>query len=47
MKIYISGPEDPKKRKQVREILAKNGHEVIGEQEEKQNWILSISKRGI
>ncbi|MCI8408720.1 MAG: DUF4406 domain-containing protein [Lachnospiraceae bacterium] len=45
MKIYISGSEDPEKRKQVAEALAKNGHEVIDSKSiESQIWILS--KRG-
>lgn len=45
MKIYISGSEDPEKRKQAAEALVKNGHEVIDSQYiEDQAWILS--KRG-
>lgn len=46
MKIYISGPEDPEKRKQVAETLIKNGHIVMKRVEEKQSWIVSVSKRG-
>lgn len=45
MKIYISGSEDPEKRNQVKEVLEKNGHEVIDSKNvEKQSCILS--KRG-
>lgn len=42
MKIYISGSEDPEKRKQVKEVLEENGHEVIDSKTvEKQSCILS------
>lgn len=45
MKIYISGSEEPEKRKQAVEALVKNGHEVIDSKDvESQTWILS--KRG-
>ena len=45
MKIYLSGSEDPEKRKQAAEALVKNGHEVIDSKAvESQVWILS--KRG-
>lgn len=47
MRIYISGSEEPEKRKQVKAVLEKNGHEVIDSQEgEKPSWVLSVSKRG-
>lgn len=45
MKIYISGSEDPEKRKKVAEILCKNGHVVVdGKKQETKKIVLS--KRG-
>ncbi|MDE7422124.1 MAG: DUF4406 domain-containing protein [Lachnospiraceae bacterium] len=42
MKIYISGSEDPEKRKQVKTALEKSGHEVIDRKDvEKQVEVLS------
>ena len=43
MKIYLSGSEDPEKRKQAKTALEKSGHEVIDRKDvEKQVEVLNI-----